>query len=190
MHLRLCLMLGNSKDVQGTLAFALRNSTQSLHHLRLRFISWHARMSGADSLRCSRMMAQTSSACVTMTWHVWCGAVQCMACSRERLSSQLMSDTCLRAAGQEQPAMADEARAAIFDRHELAFRCTLHSLAKDGSPKWTLFECWPNWVRAILETCIGGLLCMLQQCTRAILCPSKEQAKFIEGSTCMRCHSP
>ncbi|KAK9831722.1 hypothetical protein WJX74_007234 [Apatococcus lobatus] len=47
--------------------------------------------------------------------------------------------------GQEQQAVAREARAAIFDRSERAFRCTLHSFGKDGRASWTLYECWHNY---------------------------------------------
>ncbi|KAK9831575.1 hypothetical protein WJX74_000880 [Apatococcus lobatus] len=47
--------------------------------------------------------------------------------------------------GQEQQEVAREARAAIFDRSERAFRCTLHSLGKDGKASWILYECWLNY---------------------------------------------
>ncbi len=49
-------------------------------------------------------------------------------------------------AGTEQQEIAEQARAAIFDQKERAFRCTLTSLGKDGTKRWTLYEMWPCMV--------------------------------------------
>ncbi|KAK9831614.1 hypothetical protein WJX74_002581 [Apatococcus lobatus] len=46
--------------------------------------------------------------------------------------------------GIEQRDIAAEARRAIFDKQEKAFRCTLQSLGKHAKVKQTLFEMWPT----------------------------------------------
>ncbi len=53
----------------------------------------------------------------------------------------------MHSSGEEQPELSQQARAAIFERKERAFRCTLPSQGRDGCVRWTLFEMFANIVR-------------------------------------------
>ncbi len=60
-------------------------------------------------------------------------------------------------AGEEQVAIADQAREAIIERQEKAFRCTLTSVSRKGKTKWTLYEITPCMV-----SIAWGLECVLR----------------------------
>ncbi len=69
--------------------------------------------------------------------------------ARLRAVRSSSSQGVLHGSGEGQPELAQEARAAIFEQKERAFRCTLPSRSASGHVKWTLFEMWPNFVRVL-----------------------------------------